>query len=225
MNLEHITAILLDLDGTLVETDNKWADKIGARLLFLKRILPALDTALLGRKIVMAVETPANYVVSTLEHLGLGSGLFGLTDRLRKSKGLATKEASTLVPGTIPLLDRLSRRYKLAVVTTRARPEALAFVRSSGTEKYFAAVVTRQDVLRMKPHPEPVQKAAHILATAPSACLMIGDTTMDMRSASRAGAVAVGVLSGFGTEEELWHAGASLVLEQAYDILPHLPLN
>ena len=37
-----------------------------------------------------------------------------------------------------------------------ARPEAEAFVRQAGLHALFPIVITRQDVIRMKPHPEPV---------------------------------------------------------------------
>ena len=47
----------------------------------------------------------------------------------------------------------------------------------------------------------------------PDECLMIGDTTVDIRAAKAAGAQSVGVLCGFGEEKELRQAGADLILE------------
>ena len=52
---------------------------------------------------------------------------------------------------------------------------------------------------------------------------MIGDTTMDVRAGRRAGALAVGVLSGVGTRQELVRAGADLILERAEQLLDYLP--
>jgi phosphoglycolate phosphatase-like HAD superfamily hydrolase len=113
----------------------------------------------------------------------------------------------------------LADGYRLAVVTTRARPEALAFLEQSGLARYFETVVTRQDVLRLKPHPEPVRTAARLLSVTPDACLMIGDTVNDVLAARRADAYSIGVLSGFGVRGELERAGADLVLDRAVDIL------
>jgi phosphoglycolate phosphatase-like HAD superfamily hydrolase len=171
----------------------------------------------------MASETPTNYFMSLLEHLGLGSSFFGLADLLRRSKGLATRQDSELVEGSGALLEVLEGHYGLAVVTTRARPEAYAFIQHAGIERFFPVVITRQDVLRMKPHPEPVRKAAALLGVNPEECLMIGDTVPDMRAARRAGAIAVGVLSGFGERPELERAGAQLILERAAQILDYFP--
>lgn len=218
-----ITAILFDLDGTLIETDNRWVAMLEQKLAPLKRLMPRLDTHALARRLVMASETPTNYILSLIEHVGLSSSFFGLTDRLRRSKGLATREDSELVEGSLELLEALEGRFKLAIVTTRARPEAYAFLRHAGIERFFPVVVTRQDVLRMKPHPEPIRKAAASLGVRPEECLMIGDTVPDIRAARRAGALAVGVLSGFGERAELERAGAHLILERAAHILDHLP--
>ena len=215
-------AILFDLDGTLIETDNRWADTLARKLGWLARLIPRVDAQTLARRIVMSVESPANYLMSALEHLGIGSGFFGLADRVRRAKGLATRGESELVEGSMRLLNALQGHYLLAVVTTRARPEAEAFVRQAGLQELFPLVITRQDVLRMKPHPEPVLKAAKLLQVPPSACMMVGDTTADIRAAKRAGAFAVAVLSGFGVRNELEKAGADLVLPRAELLLDHL---
>jgi len=223
LSLPSIRAILFDLDGTLIETDNRWVAVLERKLAPLKGLLPRLDTHALARELVMASETPTNYLMSLLEHLGLGSSFFGLADLLRRSKGLATRQDSELVEGSEALLEALQGRFGLAVVTTRARPEAYAFIQHTGIERFFPVVITRQDVLRMKPHPEPVRKAAALLGATPEECLMIGDTVPDIRAARRAGAIAVGVLSGFGEKPELERAGAQLILERAAQILDYLP--
>ena len=220
--LDRVKAILFDLDGTLVETDNRWARTLAERLAPLRRAFPRLDTRASSRRIVMALETPTNYAMSLCEHLGLGSDLLGLADLVRKSKGLATHERSEMIEGSRELLETLNGRVKMAVVTTRARREATAFIEQLGFQRFFPVVVTREDVWWMKPHPTPVLKAASSLGVSPDHCLMVGDTTMDIRSARRAGAFAVGVLSGYGEREELERAGAQLVLKRAALLLGYL---
>jgi pyrophosphatase PpaX len=218
-----IEAVFFDLDGTLVETDDRWVSNIATKLMPLKRVLPRLDTQGLGRKIVMGLEIPTTYAMLLMERVGIGSSFFGLTDRLRRSRGLATRASAVLVEGTEALLQTLQGRYKLAVVTTRARPEACAFLERAGLVPFFDATITRHDVLRLKPNPEPVLKAAASLGVVPRNCLMVGDTMADIRAARRAGAFAVAVLSGFGERRELEHAGADLILERAAQLLDYLP--
>jgi phosphoglycolate phosphatase len=43
-------------------------------------------------------------------------------------------------------------------------------------------------------------------------CLMVGDTTVDIRAGRKAGAQTVGVLCGFGEEAELRRCGADMIL-------------
>jgi len=222
-SLQRIEAVLLDLDGTLVETDNRWAAQLAEKLEPLKRLFKRLDTEALARSLVMSVEMPANYGVSVMERLGLSKVMQGLADRVRRSKGLATQRESETVEGTQRLLDALNARYKLAVVTTRARPEAHAFIDALGLRDYFPVIITRQDVFRMKPHPDPVLRAAEGLGVPPDRCAMVGDTTMDVRAARRAGAYAVAVLSGFGSRRELERAKPHLILNTAVELLEHLP--
>ena len=83
----------------------------------------------------------------------------------------------------------------------------------------FKAVVGAQTTRRMKPHPEPLLYAANAMAVKPEECLMIGDTTIDIRTGVSAGAQTVGVLCGFGTEGELRRAGAGLILRTTSDLL------
>ena len=56
------------------------------------------------------------------------------------------------------------------------------------------------------------------MGVEPAECLMIGDTTVDMRAGKSAGAQTVGVLCGFGEEDELWHKGADVILKSTPEL-------
>lgn len=218
-----IEVILFDLDGTLIKTENRWAAIFARGLEPLRCLFPDLDTDLWGHKMMMAVETPSTYVISLLERMGVDSSFFGLADLVRKSKGLATQETSLMIKGTEELFAILKDRYVLGIVTARARPEAQDFLQRMQYQDLFSVVITRHDVFRLKPHPAPVQEAIDRLNVPPQRCIMVGDTALDVRAARRAGAYAVGVLSGFDRREELERAGAHLILERAILLLDHLP--
>ncbi|MCE5259961.1 MAG: HAD family hydrolase [Chloroflexi bacterium] len=217
-----IRAILFDLDGTLVVAANRWSERLAIRLRFLNRVFPQMNTRRLAKRLVNSLELSTTYGMLWLEHLGVGSSFFGLADRVRRSKGLATRSASTLIPGSIELLKQLGQQYSLAVVTTRRRKEAEAFLAAADIGRYFQIIVTRSDCWHIKPHPSPVRKAAQLLDAKPIECLMVGDTMLDMRSACRAGARAAGVLTGYDEREELVRAGAEVVLEDASQLPAYL---
>jgi len=56
------------------------------------------------------------------------------------------------------------------------------------------------------------------MGVAPQACVMVGDTTVDIRAGVSAGAQTVGVLCGFGRRYELERAGANLILESTAEL-------
>lgn len=218
----ELKAVLFDLDGTLVVTANRWTERLARRLEWLKRVLPRVKPQRAARRLINGLEFVTTYGMLWLEHFGVGSSFFGLADQIRRSKGLATRAASTLIPGTQDLLERLSQRYLLAVVTTRQRTEAEAFLVAANIARFFQVVITRQDVWHIKPHPAPVRKAAQQLGVQVTSCLMVGDTTMDIRSARRAGARAIGVLTGYDEGDELRRAGAERVLASAAELVAYL---
>jgi phosphoglycolate phosphatase len=49
-------------------------------------------------------------------------------------------------------------------------------------------------------------------------CLVVGDTTVDVAAAQAAGARSAAVLCGFGTQDELERAGATLILKTTSEL-------
>jgi len=79
-------------------------------------------------------------------------------------------------PEVGPLLERLSRRYRLAVLSNW--PLALTidrFVEAAGWDRWLAAIVVSQRVGTIKPHPDIFRVAETLLAAPPSAILHVGD--------------------------------------------------
>lgn len=111
------------------------------------------------------------------------------------------------------MLDVLQSRYPLAVVSARDENSTLAFLEKFSLTGYFQEIVTAVTARHTKPYPDPVLYAADKMGVAPETCLMIGDTTVDIRAGKSAGAQTVGVLCGFGEEDELKSWGADLILE------------
>ena len=69
-----------------------------------------------------------------------------------------------------------------------------------------------------EPAPDPLLHAARELGFEPETCVMVGDTTVDMRAARAAGTQAIGVLCGFGEEAELRRSGADFILPSTADL-------
>ena len=138
-------AILFDLDGTLIESDDTLVRSLAGRLAPISRVLPKRDPAAAARHLVMAVESPANGAVTLLDRLGLDRHVFALAERLRKRPG-ATKTASfEPMDGTRELLQQLSQRYALGIVTTRPGSEVQAFVEQQALTDVIRVITARED--------------------------------------------------------------------------------
>ncbi len=206
---DKVGAVLFDLDGTLMDTDDQAVEALARRLQRLRWPHPHRA----ARRLVMVSETPGNALMTLIDVLGLDALLMGFTNWLRRSRGLRTRADFRIVAGVEKMLAELNGRYRLAVVTTRGLDEAETFLTQYGLRDLFDALVTRESTWRLKPHPAPVRHAARLLGVPVEQCAMVGDTTVDVKSARRAGAWAVGVLCGFGEREELERASAHVVLE------------
>jgi HAD superfamily hydrolase (TIGR01509 family) len=219
----QVQAILFDLDGTLLDTDDmlvkRWARTLD-RIPLLRRLY---DGQRLARRLVMAIETPMNALVTMLDILSLDKRAFAFSEWFRLLYGQRRPEHYIPVDGTVSFVRRLSADYDLALTTTRNRGEAEHFLEAFALVDCFKAVVTRDDVKRLKPHPEPIRRAAETLGYTPEQCIVVGDTTVDVQAGRRAGALTVGVLCGFGERLELERQEADLILDTTIQLTERLP--
>ena len=80
-----------------------------------------------------------------------------------------------LFPGTINVLNELSDRYNLHIITNGFKNIQYKKLESSGIVKFFKNVFTSEDFGYKKPHPLIFKKALEITETSPSSAIMIGD--------------------------------------------------
>ena len=212
LDISRIHAICFDVDGTLRDTDDQYAQRVARILRPLRALLPARDHHAAARLLVMRLEDPVNAFFAFADRIGMDAPLHKLVEWLSPQRREHSPSDFKLVSGVVPLLDSLSARYPLAIVTARSARGTFAFLKHSGLEKYFLHVATALTVSRGKPHPAPILWAARQMDIPPEHCLMVGDTVVDIVAGKAAGAQTVGVLSGFGEEDELRQAGADLIL-------------
>jgi phosphoglycolate phosphatase-like HAD superfamily hydrolase len=208
LDIGRIRALCFDVDGTLSDTDDLYAQK-------LVRFLPQFlfrDPVHTARRLVMLVETPGNALLGLADTLGIDDEMMAVINWLNRHRPPRPREY-LMVPGVDAMLARLKGRYPMAVVSAREERSTLAFLEQFGLAGYFDAIVTAFSTERTKPYPDPVLLAAQKMGAPPGDCLIIGDTTVDIRAGKSAGAQTVGVLCGFGEEPELRRMGADLILD------------
>jgi HAD superfamily hydrolase (TIGR01509 family) len=224
LDIERIKAICFDVDGTLSDTDDVWVSQFAR---WLQIFLPWVKKESLhsfARSLVMAAESPANLAYRMLDWLHLDGQVGKMTSFIAKTKRMVSYKAFQAIPGVIPMLDALHGKLPLAIVSARDELSTLHFLRQFNILDRFQVVVTSQTCTFTKPYPDPVLHAAKVMQVAPEHCLMVGDTPVDILSGKRAGMQTVGVLCGFGRENELRKAGADLILSSTAELTNHLQL-
>jgi N-acetyl-D-muramate 6-phosphate phosphatase len=208
LDVERVRALCFDVDGTLSDTDDLFAQRVSPYLpSFLFR-----DPAHSARRLVMWIESPGNALISLAHSLGVVDEMAAFVNWMYRHRKIQTMEF-LLVPGVDEMLSLLKGRYPMAVVSVRDERGTMAFLEEFGLVKYFDVIITAFSTKRTKPYPDPILLAAQKMDVPPEACLMIGDTTVDIRAGKAARAQTVGVLCGFGEETELRKMGADLILE------------
>jgi HAD superfamily hydrolase (TIGR01509 family) len=230
LDLTRVRALCFDVDGTIADTD----DHLVAKLATMLDAIPGVSgrrAERVARQTVMGLETPVHGAYALLDKLGLDTPVERLRERLRHVKAQGRDPAHTrnleavdevpheMVSGVHDMLVALAKHYPMCTISTGSAPRVERFLVHYGVREHFAAVVGAQTTTRMKPHPEPLLYAAKAMGVDPAECLMIGDTTIDIRTGLAAGAQTVGVLCGFGMEDELRRAGAGLILRTTSDLL------
>ena len=204
MDLSRLQAVLLDMDGTLVDSDaaverswRTWAAEYPVdpgRGPLIAHGLPALANVrrLLPDLSEDEAATAARYQLE-LEYVDVAD----IT---------ATSGAHELLGE----LDRLGLPW--AVVTSADPPLARTRLAAAGIRP--ALLVTINDVRAGKPDPEGYLRAAELLATPPSACLVVEDAEVGLQAGRAAGAITA-ALRGLSGDLSL------VDLHQLADLLDH----
>ena len=221
IDLTRVRGLLFDVDGTLSDTDDHMVDRITQSLLPISWLYKNKDPRKFARWLVVAIEMPANFIYSLTGILGINLPLSDFYHWLshHRRKNNSAGDRFWIIPGVKELLEELNKHYPLAVVSARDAASTAHFLEHFDLMQYFRVIVTAQTCEYTKPFPDPVLFAADQLGIEPEACVMIGDTIVDVLAGKSAGAQTVAVLCGFGTQGELKRAGADLILSITPDLI------
>jgi phosphoglycolate phosphatase-like HAD superfamily hydrolase len=187
-----VTAVLFDLDGTLVDSLPGIAAGINA----------VLGTAYSRDEIRAHVGPPVHDTFAAL------TGRDDLEDLVAEYRGVYAElmvEGTEVIDGIVPALSELrADGFTLAVATAKAQPLAVGLLDGLGLSRFFAAVCG--------PVPPAHDDKTTTIARAvrelgsPSGAVMVGDRHHDIEGAHANGLRTIGVTWGFGAREELGDA-------------------
>jgi phosphoglycolate phosphatase len=194
------TAILFDLDGTLVDSTHQIVAAANkARINF--------GISIRSREYYLErIGLPADFLFEDLRQNDQDVAV--LVDKFRENLNEISCYPSNLYTGVVGLLDLLSKSDCPVLIATN-KPASLAakVLREVGVRDRFREVVGI-DGLRPKPSPDIINRCLSLLNVSPSKAIMIGDRREDVQSATEAGVKAIGIAQGFHSEVDLLDSGA-----------------
>lgn len=180
--LDRFQAVIFDMDGTILDTEAVF-----------KAIVFEVCTDL-GFEMTDAVHS--SMVGTSHEHTnklliqayGVAFPYTLFDERCRVLMRERSHDGVPVKPGAREFITELRERdIPLAVATSSRNPHAQHHLGAVGLLHLFDTVVTRDDVVNPKPHPEPYLTAAQRLGIEPVHCLALEDSNTGVRAAHAAG--------------------------------------
>jgi HAD superfamily hydrolase (TIGR01509 family) len=183
----NIEAVLLDMDGTLLDTEKVYCESLLAALTGLGYTdgIAALCHSMVG------IPGPECEVM-LLGHYGKDFPLADLNRAFGANVDDLIKQGLPLKNGAVELLDALQEaQCPMAIVTSSSRRTADRHLTLAGIRARFETVLTRDDVARGKPNPDLFVLAAARLGIEPEACMAVEDSNPGVTAAHAAGAITI----------------------------------
>jgi HAD superfamily hydrolase (TIGR01509 family) len=217
--LPRPSAVVFDLDGTLVDTVEirieAWRQALGDAGFPTTREqlgpLIGVDGKRLAHEIAAAAGRPIDDRRAEEIDKACGEVFEGLNTDPRP------------LPGVRALVSALEEQGSRWGIATSSRREQVARSVNALELPREPAIIDGSRVEHAKPEPDLLLLAARELQVDPARCWYVGDSTWDMVSAVAAGMIAVGVTAGSAVDmQALTGAGAQLVVERLDDLVPLL---
>lgn len=180
-------AVLLDMDGLLVETEHLWTiseQELAAQ--YGREFTPRMKQAMVGHGIDTAVPMMLSMLGVDADPAEAARFLLERTVELFRTPGLIERR-----PGALELLARLSEAGMATALVSSSFRSLMDPVLDALGRELFTVTVAGDEVARRKPYPDPYLVAAAMLDAEPARCVVLEDSTTGALAGLRAGCVTV----------------------------------
>jgi HAD superfamily hydrolase (TIGR01509 family) len=209
-----IDAVVFDLDGLLIETEEIW-DEVREALARERggRWSETAQRDMMG----MSSTEWSRYMHETV---GLAESPEAINELVVERMAERYRTELPLLPGAVEAVERIAARWPLGVASSSNRALIDLVLELSGLARHFRATVSSEEVARGKPAPDVYLEAARRLAVEPQGAAAVEDSDAGIRSAAAAGmrVVAIPNRSFRPSKEAL--ARADVVLESLDELTP-----
>ncbi len=204
-------AAIVDLDGTMVDTQGDFVAALG--LVLDELGLPRVDRAFVARTVGKGSE---HLLRRTLEQVDGDPSLYEAAwDAYQRHYLAINGSASEVYAGVAEGLELLrGAGLRLACLTNKPLAFARPLLASKGLDGYFELVFGGDSFARKKPDPLPLLETCRALGTQPARTLMLGDSRNDAEAAHAAGCPVALVTYGYNHGEPVARVPALAYLDR-----------
>ena len=202
--LSRVDAVIVDLDGTMVDTMGDFNEAINRMLreLALPPIEPHHIEHMVGKGSEHLLRSLLKHVLAldgkALNAMNIEAIYPSAWTSYQRHYLAINGQFSAVYAGVEEGLQVLqSRGLRLACLTNKPTSFALPLLKAKGLDGYFEMVFGGDAFERKKPDPLPLIKTCEALGTAPVRTLMVGDSSNDAQAARAAGCPVVLVTYGY----------------------------
>jgi HAD superfamily hydrolase (TIGR01509 family) len=180
-----ISAIVLDLDGVIVDTEEVWDRE--------RRAYVAAHGGTWSDEATGAMQgmSSAEWSAYLREELGAEGDAAEISAAVAALVVDEVQRELPLLPGAIRAVNQLAGAYPLALASSANREVIDAVLDGAGITDRFQATVSSEEVERGKPAPDVYLEAARRIGVDPTACAAVEDSSNGLRSAHAAGMIVI----------------------------------
>ena len=208
----EIDAVMVDLDGTMVNTLGDFAEALNRMLADLK--LSAIAPQVIENMVGKGSE---HLIRSVLAHVGAQDveALYPQAWQRYEHHYLAINgQFADVYPGVYEGLQALkSMGLRMACLTNKPLSFAKPLLAAKGLDGFFDCVFGGDSFARKKPDPMPLIETCKALGSAPARTLMVGDSSNDAQAAHAAGCPVVLMTYGYNHGQSITAVDASAYLD------------
>ena len=212
-----IKAIMIDLDGTLLDTagDLAIAANIMLRELGAEELPLALIQSYIGKGILNLVR---RCLVSSFNNEPapdfLAQAMVIYEQEYAKKLCVATRPYPRVVDGLIAMKEA---GFQLACITNKSEAFTLPLLRATKLLNYFDIVLSGDSLPKKKPDPMPLHHACKFFGILPNEMLLIGDSGNDTEAARAAGSYVFCVPYGYNEGRDVHELDCDRVIPSIYE--------
>lgn len=207
-----INAVMIDLDGTMVNTLGDFAEALNRMLADLQ--LPAVAPQAIENMVGKGSE---HLIRSVLAHVGAQNidEMYPLAWQRYEHHYLAINgQFADVYPGVLEGLEQLKAMgLRMACLTNKPLSFAQPLLAAKGLDGFFDCVFGGDSFPRKKPDPMPLVETCKALGSMPARTLMVGDSSNDAQAAHAAGCPVVLVSYGYNHGQPISTVDATAYLD------------